>query len=490
MCAADRDEWDVVVIGGGPPGEVVAQYASQYSGLSTVLIEQERVGGECQFWACRPSKALLMPVTLMTHSGSLPGMREAVQGRPLDLPAVLHRRDVIATNYDDGGEVTWLHDHGIDLLRGHGRLTGPRAVSVTSADGAVRDITARHAVVLSPGTSALVPPIDGLAAAKPWTSRDVTGLHELPRRVAVVGAGPVACESATWLRGLGADVTLVVRGGAFLSGMEPFVSDIVLRGFQRAGVDVRFRTTLATVSRPDARDTGTGWMHGGPLTLELSDSTRLEVDELVIATGRRANSDDLGLDTVGVRTSHGFVDVDEHMGVAGVEWLYAIGDLTGRALLTHMGKYEARIAGEVIVARAQGRPLTASPATTANFDAVPQVVFIDPQVTSVGLTEAQARDRGIDVQTAEYDIAAVSGGEIERENYDGRAKMVVDRASDTLVGVTFVGGSVAELLHSATIAVVGKVPITALWHAVPSFPTISEVWLRLLETLDQQRRKG
>jgi len=198
---------------------------------------------------------------------------------------------------------------------------------------------------------------------------------------------------------------------------------------------------------------------------------------------------------VDVSSSHGYVEVDEHLTVKGVngDWLYAVGDVNGLVLLTHMGKYQARLAGEVIAARAAGTAPEGGAfnlqTDVASVTAVPQVMFTDPEVGSAGLTEQAARARGIDVETVEYDLAWVSGSTLLRDDYVGRANLVIDKASDTVVGATFVGTGIAELVHSATTAIVGKVPVSALWHVVPSYPTVSEIWLRLLETLQMQRRR-
>ncbi|HEV7708021.1 MAG TPA: NAD(P)/FAD-dependent oxidoreductase [Asanoa sp.] len=488
----ERDHWDVVVVGGGQAGETAAQYASQFSGLSTVLVEEDLIGGECEYWACRPSKALLLPVEALSVGRDLPGVREMISGRSLDVPAVLARRDDVAFHYADPQEVAFLKTNNIDLVRGRGRLAGSKKVAVTASDGSVRTITAEHAVVLATGSSALVPPTDGLAAALPWTSRDVTAVREVPRRVVVIGGGPVACEAITWLHALGVEeATLVHRGSQLLKTMEPFASDFAARHLAEAGVAVRLNTNVTRVSRPDAQDRGVGHPHGGPVTVTLDNGGQIEADEFVVAVGRRGGTDDIGLETVDIPAPHGYVAVDDQCTVVGTDWLYATGDLTGRALLTHMAKYQARIAGEAITARALGKSLTEKPfngLTTAEYDAVPHVVFLDPPLCAVGLTESAARERGIDVETAEYDIAGISGAAISREHYDGRAKLVVDPATDTVIGATFAGTATTELLHSATVAIVGQVPVTRLWHAVASFPTVSEIWLRLLETLQQQRR--
>jgi pyruvate/2-oxoglutarate dehydrogenase complex dihydrolipoamide dehydrogenase (E3) component len=468
--------WDVIVVGGGPPGENAAQYAIQGSDRTAVIVEKELVGGECSYWACMPSKALLRPVEVVDAAAALPGVR----GATLDVASVLKRRDAFVHDHDDSSQVEWARSVGIDVVRGRGRLTGPKEVTVVGADGAEQTLRARHAVVLATGTTAALPPVPGLREALPWTSRDATNLHEVPSRVAIIGGGVVACEAAVWLRALGAEVTMLVRGSALLAKSEPFASDLVAERFRGLGIDVRFGASPERVTRQSPADTGEGRVHGGPVELVVGGRT-LVVAEVVVAAGRVPATGDLGLPTVGL-PDEGFVTVDDHLTVPGHDWLYAVGDVTGRALLTHMGKYQARICGTVIAARAEGRPLDGPRyRDVADHDMVPQVAFCDPQVASVGLTTAAARARGIDVETVEYDLGSVAGASVQRDGYRGRAGVVIDKASDVLVGATFVGPEVAELVHAATIAVVGKVPLSTLWHAVPSYPTVSEIWLRLLE---------
>jgi pyruvate/2-oxoglutarate dehydrogenase complex dihydrolipoamide dehydrogenase (E3) component len=479
------DIWDVVVIGGGPPGENVAQYAIQGSDRTAVIVEAELVGGECSYWACMPSKALLRPVEVLSGARALPGVAEMLSGS-LNVAAVLARRDSFTSHHDDSSQVKWANGAGIDVVRGRGRLAGPMTVEVTSVTG-TRTLHARHAVVVATGTTATIPDAPGLRPARPWTSRDVTNLREVPRRVAVIGGGVVACESATWLKGLGAEeVTIVEPGPSLLAKHEPFVAELVTRQFDQVGIRALVDTPLDRVERADVVDTGIGLPHGGPASVTASGTT-WEVDEIVVAAGRTPASTDIGLETVGVDVSHshGYITTDDHMEVVGgpgAGWLYAVGDICGRALLTHMGKYQGRIAGNVIAARAEGRSLDGPRyLDLADHDMVPSVVFAEPQVASVGLTEAGARDRGIDVETLEYELGSVSGAVLLRDGYTGRAKLVVDRAADTIVGATFVGPEVAELLHAATTAIVGKVTLETLWHVVPSYPTVSEIWLRLLE---------
>ncbi len=492
----DRCEWDVIVIGGAPPGENAAQYATQDSGLEAVIVEEQLVGGECSYWACMPSKGLLRPVEVLDIGRHLPGVKQALLGRELDVNAVLARRDAIVNRLDDASQVQWCLTTGIDVIRGHGSLAGTKTVEVTRPDGSTRTITARHAVVLDTGSSAAVPDIEGLRAARPWISRDVTSIHTIPQRVVIIGGGVVACEAATWLIGLGVEELTIVQGGPrVLARNEPFAGELVAGYLRSAGVRVELNVRLAGVSRPHVNDAGYGVPHGGEVTVTLDDGTVIVADEIIVAAGRRPNSTGIGLNTVGLAEG-GFVAVDDHMTVNGVpgEWLYAIGDLNGRALLTHMGKYQARVAGDVIAARATGAALDTGAfsrhADLADQGRVPQVTFTNPEVGSVGLTERGAREAGIAVETVEYDLASLAGTYLMREDYVGRAKLVIDRSSDTIVGATFVGSQIADLVHAATVAMIGKVPIAALWHAVPSYPTASEIWLRLLETLGRQRHKA
>jgi dihydrolipoamide dehydrogenase len=336
--------------------------------------------------------------------------------------------------------------------------------------------------VIATGTRAAIPPVPGLREAHPWTSRDVTNLHEVPGRIVVIGGGVVGTEATTWLNGLGAKVTLLVRDGRLLTRNEPFAGELLADQLREAGVDVRLNAGVQEVRRGEIGNHAEGRLRGSEVTVVV-DGEEIVADEILCAAGRTPRSEGIGLDTVGLPDG-GYVETDDTMTVLGVpgEWLYAVGDSNGRALLTHMGKYQARVCGDVIAARAKGDPTDGMRfAATSDHGRVPQVTFTDPQVASVGLTEAEAKETGAAIRCVDYDLAALAGTSLLRDNYKRHAKLVVDTVSETLLGATFVGPEVGELLHAATVAVVGQVPLEVLWHAVPSYPTASEVWLRLLE---------
>jgi pyruvate/2-oxoglutarate dehydrogenase complex dihydrolipoamide dehydrogenase (E3) component len=472
----DQNVYDVIVIGAGPVGQNVADRA-RAAGLGVAVVERELVGGECSYWACVPSKALLRPVIAAADARRVDGVREAITGS-LNTAGVFGRRDRYVSNWDDSGQANaYVTGIGADLVRGHGRLDGPRRVAVTVEDGKVLTLTARHAVAISIGSGAALPDIPGIAEANPWTNRKGTDSSVVPGRLAVVGGGGVAVEMATAWQGLGSSVTLLARRSGLLPRMEPFAGELVGRGLADAGVNVRVGVSVTKLRRPGGV---------GPVTLSLGDGGELEVDEVLFATGRKPLTDDIGLETVGL-TPGAWLDVDDTCRVRDVDdgWLYAVGDANHRALLTHEGKYQARIAGAAIAARAAGKPLDTRPwgahATTADHHAVPQVFFTDPEAAAVGITAKEAEDAGNRVQVVDVEIGeVVMGAKLYADGYAGRARMIVDQ-DGYLLGVTFVGPGVSELLHSATIAVAAQVPVDRLWHAVPCFPTITEVWLRLLE---------
>jgi dihydrolipoamide dehydrogenase len=377
---------------------------------------------------------------------------------------VLRRRNGFTSDWDDSGQVEWAEGAGLTVVRGRGRLVGERRVDV---DGRV--LTASRAVVVCTGSVPRIPSLPGLSDVPHWTSREATSAQEVPDSLVVLGGGVVGVEMAqAWAR-LGARVTLVVSGARPLPKFEEFAGDLVADGLREDGVRV-----LTGVKATGASTTDSG------VSLALSDGSSAEGAHLLVATGRQPATFDLGVERFGFEAGAA-LPVDDTGRVSGVDWLYAAGDVTGRALLTHQGKSQARAVGTAVVTGAVDPEPWTAPVSTADHTAVPQVVFTDPEVASVGRTAAQAREDGLEVRVVDLDIA-VAGSSLHADGYRGKARMVVDERKRTLVGVTFAGPDVAEMLHAATIAVVGEVTVDRLWHAVPAYPTISEVWLRLLES--------
>lgn len=488
-----ENTYDVVVLGAGPVGENVVDRV-RAAGLSAAVVESELIGGECSYWACMPSKALLRPALARSDARKVAGLRESVYG-PLDALEIFGHRDEVVGHWKDDGQVEWLDSIGARVFRGHGRLLGPRRVAVTGPEGDEHVLTARHAVAVCTGSRAVLPELPGLPGARPWTSREATSSDRVPGRLIVVGGGVVGVEMATAWQALGAKVTMLVRGGGLLPRMEPFVGEHVAAALAARGADIRTGVRVAAV----VRDGGTG-----PVTAVLEGGDHVEGDEVLFATGRAPRTEDIGLETVGLEPGS-WLDVDDSLRVTGSDWLYAVGDVNHRALLTHQGKYQARIAGAAIAARASrtqdggrdggsggdgdanGAPEAADEerwgahAATADHAAVPQVVFCDPEAAAVGLTLAEAERAGHRARAVDVDMRQVAGAGLYAQGYRGQARLVVDLDREVVLGASFVGPGIGELVHSATVAVVGEVPIARLWHAVPSYPTLSEVWLRLLE---------
>jgi pyruvate/2-oxoglutarate dehydrogenase complex dihydrolipoamide dehydrogenase (E3) component len=473
---APGSAYDVIVMGAGPVGQTVADRVTA-AGFSVAVVERELVGGECSYWGCVPSKAMLRPVIAVSDARRVDGAREAVSG-PINAAGVFDRRNRYVTNWDDDGQADWVKGIGAELVRGHARLDGDRRIAVVTPDDQLVVLEARQAVVICTGSRAAIPDIPGIAEANAWTNRKATDSSMVPGTLAVIGGGPLGAEMATAWHGLGASVTLIEPEPRLLTRMEPFAGELVADALRTAGVDVRTGVSVSELQRrqPD-----------GPTTLLLDDGSELEADEVLFATGRTPNTEGIGLETVGL-TPGMWLDVGDTGQVLGPDhdWLFAAGDVNHRALLTHQGKYQARIIGDVIAARAAGRDVETRPwsahTATADTYAVPQVVFTDPEAAAVGMTADHAARAGRRVRAVDVDLGrAVPGAYLYADGYRGRARMVVDLDDNVLLGVTFVGPGVAELLHSATIAVAAQVPIERLWHAVPCFPTISEVWLRLLE---------
>jgi pyruvate/2-oxoglutarate dehydrogenase complex dihydrolipoamide dehydrogenase (E3) component len=442
---------DVIVIGAGPAGEVCAGRLGA-AGVEVALVEEHLVGGECSYYACMPSKALLRPAELLAEVGRVPGVR----AEGVDAAAVLARRDEVIHELDDSSQVPWLDERHVRLVRGHASLDGERRVRVGD-----EVIEARRAVVVATGSGPVVPPIAGLAESRPWGNREATTAKEPPEALVILGGGVVGVELAQAWSSLGSRVTLLEGSPRLIVREEPFASAEVEAALVEAGVDVRTGSRAVGVSRDEQR-----------VTVELEDGSSAEGAELLVAVGRRARTGELGLETIGLEPGKP-VEVGSNLRSPRHDWLYAIGDANGRALLTHMGKYQGRLAADAILGK--------NVSVQSDGALSPRVIFTDPQVAAVGHTVATAESAGMVVRTVDVPTSGSAGASFVGRNTAGTTRLVLDDARGVIVGATFVGFEVGEMLHAATIAVVAEVPLERFAHAVPCFPSRSELWLYLLE---------
>ena len=445
------DRFDVAILGAGPAGEHAA-YALVAEGRRVLLVERELIGGECSNWACIPTKTLLRPGDVRSESVRAAGVGEAA----LDWPALDRYRDYMTSAGDDSARVRNYVEMGVRVVKGDGRLDGPGRLRVGE------QLFEAERILVSTGSEPVIPPIDGLAEAGYWTNREATALHRIPESVVVIGGGPVGIELAQFLRRFGSAVT-IVEGAARLAARE---DEEVCRLLQEAltadGIDVRVGRQAARVRRDgDAR------------VVALDDGAEVRGEEVIVAVGRRPRARDIGLDTVGVGGDLRAVPVDERCRVA--EGVWAAGDCTGVALFTHVAKYQARVA----MADMRGRPVS------ADYRAIPRVIFTDPEVAAVGLTAAAAREAGHDVATAAIDLpGAIARPYTYEQDPRGKLGVVADRGRGVLLGAWAVSPLASEWIHQAVLAIRAEIPLATLLDTVAQFPSYSEAYLSALQALD------
>lgn len=454
------------------------------------VVEQELVGGDCPFWACVPSKALLRPQEALAEARAVGGVRELLREEPsLDADTVFKRRDAFTGSWNDGQAlVPMVEDSGAALVRGRGELIGVKRVAVINEHSQRAELEAKYAVAICTGSEPMIPNIPGLKESNPWGPREATSSSEVPKHLLILGAGAVGTEMATVYASLGAQVSLVTRGAELLPRIDQEAGRLVREGLESQGVRIYVSTTVGSVVQEETEDC---------LTVQMSKGRTISrVTKILAATGRKAKTTGIGLENFGIETDGSPIPVSESLDVPTVPgaWLYALGDVNGRAPLSHSSKYHGRIAANAIIARSQpdeiANPGWKTPwsrvSATNDTLAQPQVIFTSPTVASVGLTRSQADAAGL-VDKIRIVTAPVTtlGARLHQDGYkDGWAQWIVDTETNKLLGATFVGDGVADLLHASTVAIVGGLTLDRLAHAVPSFPTMSEVYLNLLEAAE------
>lgn len=437
------DKVDVVVLGLGPGGEAVAGELAE-AGLDVVGIEKELVGGECPYWGCVPSKMMIRAANLIAETRRVDGMAGTASADPDWAPVARRIREEATDTWDDTVAVERFEGKGGRFVRGAARFTGPRTIEV---DGSAFE--AGRGVVIATGTSPVIPPVDGLAGTPYWTNREAIATEEVPSSLIVLGGGAIGLELAQAFRRFGTKVTIVEALDRILPAEEPESSELVAKVLESEGFDLRVGVTAERVAHD-----------GAGFTVELSGSQRVGAERLLVATGRRADLEAIGAERAGLSADARWVDVDERMRAG--EGLWGVGDVTGKGAFTHVAMYQARIATADILGR---------PAEPASYHALPRVTFTDPEVGSVGLTQAQALEGEIDVATGTASAPSSARGWIHKAGNEGLIKLVADRAAGVLVGATAAGPHGGEVLSMLVLAVHARIPITELRTMIYAYPT-------------------
>ena len=443
--------YDAVVLGAGPAGEVAVSRLNG-QGLKVALVERELVGGECGYWACIPSKTLLRPPEARSEAERSAG----VAAPELSWPEVAAYRDTMVRHLDDSAQVSGYREEGVDVFRGEGRIAGRGHVEV---DGQVLQT---DRVIVATGSDASIPPIDGLEQAGYWTNREATTLAEIPESIVILGGGPVGVELGQLMRRFGARVTIVEHGERLLSREGPAVGELIAQSLRDEGLEIRLGAKATAVERRD-----------GERMVRLDDGDQVSGRELLVATGRAPRVHGIGLESIGIDPDPEGLEVDERCRAA--EGVWAIGDVTGVMALTHVGMYQGRITAQDI---AGGQP-------SADYAAIPRVVFSDPEVAAVGLTEQQARQDGIEVATARVALAeAIARPSTYEENPRGDLGLIADNQRQVLIGAWAVAPMASEWIHYAALAIKTQTPLAVLRDTVAQFPTFTEAYLNGLEHLE------